>query len=88
VNIHDDQKQKVKLIVILVTILVGCASQTEFNMQNSAQEKYNNDSYGCEKDTKESGFYDGVIGKRDMEVFYRNCMANKGWKSSQLFKQQ
>ncbi len=67
-------------------MLVGCVSQTELNMQNSAQEKYNKDSFECERDTRESGFYDGVIGMREMEQFYWKCMATKGWKSTQSLK--
>jgi hypothetical protein len=73
---------------MLLSLLVGCVSQTEFNKQNSTQENYNKDSYECERDTRESGFYDGVIGIRDMDVFFRKCMATKGWESTLPFSSQ
>ena len=70
-----------KLILISASLLAGCASQTEMNMANSTQEKYSIDSIECEKDTRESGFYGGIIGKQDMQIFFHKCMISKGWKS-------
>ena len=72
--------------MILASILVGCASQTALDMENSKQEKYNKDSIECEKDTQESGFYGGVIGGQDMAVFFKKCMTGKGWASAQPMK--
>ena len=79
---------KVKMIAILASVLVGCASQTEMSLENSNQEKYNKDSIDCEKDTQESGFYGGVIGKQDMDVFFKKCLAAKGWKAAPPTKPQ
>ena len=51
-------------------------------------EKYNKDSSDCEKNTQEGGFYGGVIGKQDMDVFFNKCMIAKGWKSEPPSKPQ
>jgi len=70
---------KITSALILVGILAGCASQMEMNMESSAQEKYNKDSFECEKNTQESGFYGGLIDVQDMKINFKKCMISKGW---------
>jgi hypothetical protein len=55
-------------------------------MAISKQEKYNQDYIDCESETQQSGFYGGIIGKHDMDVFFNKCMVAKGWTPAQVIK--
>ena len=74
--------KKITLVTSLVCLLLaGCASQTEWNQNNAKQEKFNSDSFECERAATDDGFYGGIIGNNDMKKFYNKCMLSKGWDS-------
>lgn len=71
---------KIRIIFLSVLFLGGCAMGTWYRPGATVQD-YNKDSYECEKDTRQSGYFGhGVITRSvNMNEFYSKCMVSKGW---------
>jgi len=67
------------LALIGCVVLFGCAP-TIWVKPGATQADYNRDSYGCEKDARQSGYFGGgLIGAVNMEQFEERCMVAHGW---------
>ena len=69
-----------KCVAALILLgLSGCA-QTIWDKPGATQADFNRDSYACEKDTRQSGYFGGGLGGAlRMKEFYGKCMVAHGW---------
>ncbi len=71
-----------KRVIVLALVsfgLSGCA-QTIWDKPGATQADYNKDTYECEKDTRQSGYFGGgLVGSMRMKEFYGKCMVAHGW---------
>jgi hypothetical protein len=66
-------------ILGLGAILSGCASPT-WDKPGATQQDFAQDSYACEKDMRQSGYYGGgIIGVINANGFEDRCMVAHGW---------
>lgn len=60
--------------------LAGCASPMMWNKYGATQTDYQQDSYVCEKDARQSGYFGGgITGAINMREFFKHCMVAHGW---------
>lgn len=74
------------LAVSVVTLsgLYGCAGPTIWRKAGATQQDYNVDSYGCERDARQSGYFGGgLAGALNMRDFFNRCMVAHGWTPQQ-----
>jgi len=65
--------------IALTALLVGCAPMI-WDKSDATQDDYNRDSYECEKDARQSGYYGGgIAGSIEMRNFFKRCMTAKGY---------
>jgi len=51
-----------------------------WDKSGATQDDYNRDSYECEKDARQSGYYGGeLVGKMNMRDFFKRCMVSRGY---------
>jgi hypothetical protein len=66
--------------IALTALLVGCAPVMIWDKPGATQSDYNRDSYECEKDARQSGYYGGgIAGSIAMREFFKRCMISKGY---------
>ena len=66
--------------ILVTALLVGCAAPKLWNKAGSTQSDYNADSYACEKDSRQSGYFGtGLVGSLNMQNFFDRCMVARGW---------
>lgn len=64
----------------LVVAILGCASPTIWDKAGATQQDFRVDSYNCEKDTRQSGYFGGGLAASfEMRDFYARCMIARGW---------
>lgn len=64
----------------VVAALTGCASPMVWNKYGATQQDYQTDSYACEKDARQSGYFGGGFqGAINMRDFFKHCMVAHGW---------
>lgn len=64
----------------VIAVLSGCASRRVWVKPEATQQDFVSDSYSCEKDVRQSGYYGtGLIGAVNAEAFYSRCMNAHGW---------
>lgn len=72
-------KPKLPAILIATLLLAGCAP-TVWYKAGATQADFNTDSYGCEKDARQSGYFgSGLAGALEMKDFYGRCMVAHGY---------
>ena len=65
---------------LLVLGATGCASQQSHHWEKEGGGDFSADSYACERDTRQSGYFGGgLIGSANMLGFYNRCLTSKGW---------
>lgn len=65
--------------LLLALAAAGCATKL-WNKPGSTQSDFNRESYDCEKDARQSGYYGGgLAGALNMQAFQERCMVSKGW---------
>lgn len=68
---------------LLLGFLTACAPAV-WEKRGATQQDFNVDSYACEKDTRQSGYYGGgIAGAVNMQGFYSKCMVAHGWSARQ-----
>lgn len=68
-----------KAIILSLALLAGCAPMI-WDKPGGSVAEYNKDSYECEKDTRQSGYFGGGIpGAMAMRDFAKRCMVSKGY---------
>ena len=71
--------RKILFLSLVGLALAGCAP-TVWVKPGASQQDYNVDSYGCEKDARQSGYFGtGLVGALNMRKFYNECMVAHGW---------
>jgi len=76
---------KPKILVILFSCLslVGCA-QLVWDKPGATQQDLMRDSYDCERDMRQSGYYGGgIVGMVNAQEFGMRCMYARGWTAHQ-----
>jgi hypothetical protein len=64
---------------LVALCLAGCAP-TVWRKDGATAQDFNVDSYACEKDVRQSGYFgSGLSASLDMEAFYNKCMVAHGW---------
>jgi hypothetical protein len=59
--------------------LAGCGPMI-WDKPDAMQADYNRDSYACEKDARQSGYYGGgIAGSIEMREFFKRCTVSKGY---------
>lgn len=63
------------LLPAIALLLSGCAGQTYWDKPGATQADLRRDSYSCERDARQSGYYgSGIIGAINMQEFFGRCM--------------
>jgi len=69
-----------KLIPLIACLLLAACAARAWNKEVATQGDYNQDSYGCEKDVRQSSYFGGGIGGAlNMRDMYARCMQARGW---------
>ncbi len=68
------------LVLVAAAVLqAGCGSVV-YRHPNYTPQLWARDSYECERDARQSGYYGGGIsGAINMREFYDRCLAARGW---------
>ena len=67
------------VIVAIGIATTGCAPMV-WDRPEATQADFNRDSYGCERDARQSGYYgDGLTGAVNMQSFFERCMGAQGY---------
>lgn len=68
------------ILVGLALLLSGCATAV-WTKPGATQQDLAKDSYDCEKDMRQSGYYGtGIIGAMNADGFEDRCMVAHGWR--------
>lgn len=66
-------------IVCIALSMSGCTS-AQWTKAGATQQDFATDSYDCEKDARQSGYYgSGLAGAINMQGFFNRCMNAHGW---------
>jgi hypothetical protein len=73
---------RLHLVLVFVAIAViqtGCG-RAMYRHPNYTPERWARDSYECERDTRQSGYFGtGVAAQINFQNFYDRCLAARGW---------
>jgi hypothetical protein len=70
----------IKATAAAVLLVSGCAPQMVWDKPGATQADYNRDSYACEKDMRQSGYYgSGLVGALNAQSFFNECMTAAGY---------
>ena len=65
----------------LLVLCLGCVATAHWVHPNGSYERWNRDSYECERDMRQSGYYGGgVSGMVAMQAYYERCLMARGWR--------
>lgn len=65
---------------VVVFMVTGCAQPMVWNKYGATQADFQQDSYACEKDARQSGYFGtGIAGAINMRNFFKHCMVAHGW---------
>ncbi|MDR5751092.1 MULTISPECIES: hypothetical protein [unclassified Caballeronia] len=74
------KRGKLMIAAAACAALAGCASPMVWNKYGATTADYQVDSYACEKDARQSGYFGGGIsGAINMRDFFKHCMVAHGW---------
>ncbi len=66
-------------ILAVGMVMAGCAPMM-WDRPGATQADFNRDSYACERDSRQSGYYgSGVTGAVNMQGFFGRCMQAQGY---------
>jgi hypothetical protein len=75
------------LALLAPLILLACAPKAQWIKADATQQDFSTDSYSCEKDTRQSGYFGGgLVGAVNMQGFFNKCMEAHGWRLEQVPK--
>jgi hypothetical protein len=67
------------LLGAIVLGLSGC-TRVVWDKAGSSQQDFQRDSYACERDARQSGYFGGgLLGAANFEAFQDRCMGAAGW---------
>jgi hypothetical protein len=71
---------RTSLLVVLAPLALGGCARYVYRHPNYTPEKWRVDSYECEKDARQSGYFGtGISGAMNFQAFYDRCLAARGW---------
>jgi hypothetical protein len=71
------------VLTLTAFVLCGCAAPKIWNKTGATQSDFASDSYACEKDSRQSGYFGGgIAGQINMQNFFDRCMVAHGWSQS------
>ena len=69
------------VLMLILMFAVACA-RTVWSKYGATLQDYNVDSYQCERDARQSGYFGGgIAGAIAMQDFFGRCMVSKGWEA-------
>jgi hypothetical protein len=76
-----------KLVLLglaITTVLIGC-TKVVWDKPGASQADYRADSYSCEKDARQSGYFgSGLVGALNMQDFFDRCMYAHGYTKQEI----
>ena len=73
-------RKSVAVASISIFALSGCAAPTVWVKRGANSQDYSTDSYSCERDMRQSGYYGtGLTGAVNAATFENRCMEAHGW---------
>lgn len=71
--------KRILVVAVGVLCLSGCGP-TIWDKPGATQADFNKDSYECERDMRQSGYYGGgLVGAANAQNFYNRCMVAHGY---------
>src|SRR5687768_5878548 len=68
--------------VLVLAALAGC-TRTLWTKPGVTEQEFRVDSYACERDMRQSGYYgSGIVGSLNATGFYERCMESKGYRKT------
>jgi hypothetical protein len=68
------------IVVCITAFMFGCAPANQWVKAGASQQDFSTDSYDCEKDARQSGYYGGgLVGAVNMQAFFNRCLGAHGW---------
>jgi hypothetical protein len=68
---------------LAIACLTACA-QALWDKPGATQQDFATDSYGCERDARQSGYFGGgIIGAINFQNFYERCLVARGYRKIQ-----
>src|SRR6266498_1347434 len=66
--------------LIFALLFTGCAQYIWMHPDHNDQARFNRDSYECERDMRQSGYYGGgLVGQVNAQGFAERCMVARGY---------
>lgn len=73
-----------RLIAVGILLVVAGCARTIWNKPGASQQDFATDSYACEKDARQSGYFGGgFVGAANFQGFVNRCMVAHGWYATQ-----
>lgn len=67
-------------VIVGAALMLASCVQTMWDKPGGTQQTFAADSYECERDARQSGYYGGgLIGALNFRSFEDRCMAARGW---------
>jgi hypothetical protein len=74
--------KKANLIAIAAFLVLASCARPTWVKPGATQQDYATDSYQCEKDARQSGYFGGgLVGAANMADFASRCMVAHGWRT-------
>ncbi|MEJ0020405.1 MAG: hypothetical protein WDN25_28415 [Acetobacteraceae bacterium] len=68
-------------LLLILLGLSGCGQNSQWIKEGTSIQDYNSDSYACERDARQSGYFGGgLVGALNMQSFFNKCMVAHGWR--------
>jgi hypothetical protein len=68
------------VMVGLAAVMLASCAQIVWDKPGGTPQGFNTDSYECERDARQSGYYGGgLIGALSFKSFEERCMQARGW---------
>jgi hypothetical protein len=77
------QTMKAQILILPLLLLVGACATTQWAKYGASQQDLATDSYNCEKDARQSGYFGGgLAGALEFNDFQKRCMVAHGWREA------
>jgi hypothetical protein len=72
--------RRIRWMTVVVGLLPGACAPMIWDKSGATQDDYNKDSYECEKDAPQSGYFgSGIVGGLNMRHFFQEWMVAHGY---------
>ena len=71
------------ILLMLATLATAGCAKTIWTQPGITEQSYHTDTYECERDVRQSGYYGGgIAGALNMRDFYERCMRARGYRKA------